>query len=144
MIDIFLSNSQLSQKIHRKHFCWSLFLSKLEILKQKGNFCKGPFLKFLKFQNIIYFLFIPIHVATYKISKNRLVDDRLVYHGLHVIMKNIKFIAHSSGLQFQKNDSIARRALKTKLFFKGIEKVSGKKFVLESPCCKVLGLQFTT
>ena len=41
---------------------------------------------------------------------------------------------------FSKKGPTARRVLKTKLLFKSFGKSSDKKFALESPCCKFLGL----
>ena len=38
---------------------------------------------------------------------------------------------------FSQNNSATRRALKNKLFFKSFGKFSHKKYVFESPCCKI-------
>ena len=43
-------------------------------------------------------------------------------------------------VNFSKNDSTTKRALKNKFFFKSFSKFWDKNYVLESPCCKILGL----
>ena len=134
---------QLFQTLSWKHLWWSwqfrLLTKFLSLLKNDST--RDSFLTFLemKLSSKKRLWMIPILVATYNISKSRMVQRRCpsAYCGKCQV-RNTSLV-----LNFSTNDSTSRRTLKNKLFFKSFGKFSDKNYVLGSPCCKILGLYIT-